>query len=170
MSGYADDNDTEPGQFFIAPRVAHCLCRAEFGALTPKPRFIFSFNECLTETMREHQDDAPLIFQAVDKDENYEIRVLVKVDGKLAVFSREGLNRSERDAILSGEMQLARTLWMPEGNNLNDQVHWCVSSWRRQGFAYLVRNDRVFLLAERRLASRGGDENKALTVPTGMAI
>ncbi len=120
--------------------------------------------------MREHQDDAPLIFQAVDKDENYEIRVLVKVDGKLAVFSREGLNRSERDAILSGEMQLARTLWMPEGNNLNDQVHWCVSSWRRQGFAYLVRNDRVFLLAERRLASRGGDENKALTVPTSMAI
>jgi len=118
--------------------------------------------------MRKHQDDAPLIFQAVDKDENYEIRVLVKVEGKLAVYSREGLNRSERDAILSGEMQLARTLWIPEGNNLNDQVHWCVSSWRRQGFAYLVRDDRVFLVTERRLASRAGEKNKELPSSTSL--
>ena len=122
------------------------------------------------DTMREHNDNAPLIYQAVDHEGTYEIRVLVEVDGKLAAFGREGLSHSERDAVLSGELQLARLLWVPEGDNLNDQVHWCVSSWRRQGFAYLVRNDRVFLLTERRLSSRIGNEKDVPEALVGLVI
>lgn len=104
--------------------------------------------------MKEQKDTAPLIYQAVNEHGYFEIRVLVELDGKLAAFGREWLTQEQRDAVLAGELRVARMLWVPEGDNQNDQVHWCISAWRRQGFAVLIRDDLVFVGRGRSLVPR----------------
>ena len=99
-------------------------------------------------------DRSPLIFQAENEHGLFELRVLVELDGKLGAYGREWLSEDQRNAVLDGEMRVARLLWVPEIGTLNDQVHWCVSGWRRQGFAPLVRNDLAFDARHRRLIPR----------------
>lgn len=99
-------------------------------------------------------DTAPLIFQAENDHGMFELRVLVELDGKLAAYGREWLNEDQRNAVLDGELRVARLLWVPETGTLNDQVHWCLSGWRRQGFAPLIRNDLAFDVRHRRLIPR----------------
>lgn len=109
-------------------------------------------------------DRAPLIFQAENDHGAFELRVLVQLDGKLAAYGREWLNQDQRNAVLDGKLQVARLLWVPETATLNDQVHWCVSDWRRQGFAPLVRNDLAFDVRQRRLIP--GVDLGYLSLPT----
>ncbi len=99
-------------------------------------------------------DRAPLIFQAENDHGAFELRVLVQLDGKLAAYGREWLNEDQRNAVLEDKLQVARLLWVPETGTINDQVHWCVSGWRRQGFPPLVRNDLAFDARQRRLIPR----------------